>query len=148
MPHALTETTLPEGLLAAYRATEYRVYPSDDQAGFTLCIGVKQSDLLSLMKRFSVKSAAYITAWNPLGKRLSDAENQSRHVALQKVLKERSLPHWPGIGQGTVGNWPGEESFLILGLDLAVAKRLASDFEQNAFVWVGADAVPQLVLLQ
>jgi hypothetical protein len=36
----------------------------------------------------------------------------------------------------------------VLGLDLAAAHRLANDFEQNALVWVGADAVPKLVLLR
>jgi hypothetical protein len=37
---------------------------------------------------------------------------------------------------------------LILGLSLAAAKVLAQDFEQNAFVWSGADAKPQLVVLR
>ena len=143
-----TGTTLPPDLVAAYLATQYQVNPSDGQPGFTLRIGTKQSDLLSLMNRSNVTSSAYITACNPLGKNLSDVENRSRQAALQKVLEQCSLAHLPGIGQGTVGDWPGEESFLILGLNLAAAKRLATDFEQNAFVWVGADTVPQLVLLQ
>lgn len=148
MRQPLSDTTLPEGLLAAYRATDYRVYPLNGQAGFTLRIGTQQADLLPLMKRYGAKSAAYITACNPLGNKLSDVENRSRQAALQMVLGQRSLAHFPGIGQGTAGNWPGEESFLILGLNLAAAKRLATDFEQNAFVWVGADAVAQLILLR
>jgi hypothetical protein len=37
---------------------------------------------------------------------------------------------------------------LILGLDLEAARTLGNRMEQNAIVWIGADAVPELVLLK
>jgi hypothetical protein len=107
-------TTLPASLVAAYQATEYRVQRTDSYPGLTLLIGVAHADLMVMMKRHACQSAAFITAFNPLGKALSDVGNQARHLALRQVLRQRSLPHWPGIGQGTGGDWPGEESFLLI----------------------------------
>jgi hypothetical protein len=42
----------------------------------------------------------------------------------------------------------GEASYLIFGLTLEAAKALRTRLEQNAIVWTGADAVPQLILLR
>ena len=67
---------------------------------------------------------------------------------LKNVLRARSLRWLEGLGQHPSNQWPGEPSVLILGLSLAAAKVLAEDFEQNAFVWSGAGAMPQLVLLR
>ena len=41
-----------------------------------------------------------------------------------------------------------EESFLVYGLTLEAAKALGTRLEQNAFIWSGEDAVPQLILLR
>ena len=53
-----------------------------------------------------------------------------------------------GMGEHPSGQWPGEPSFLILGLPLDAAKQLGARHEQNAIVWCGTDAVPQLILLR
>ena len=42
----------------------------------------------------------------------------------------------------------GEASYLIFGLTLEAAKMLGMRLEQNAIVWAGVDAVPQLILLR
>lgn len=150
-PHLLapiTGTLLPESLVASYLATDYHVHPAEHQPGFTLRIGTPASELKLLMKRHSVGSAAFITACNPLGVALSQEGNSERQRALQHALVHRSLPHFSGVGQGTSGDWPGEDSFLVLGLDLVAAQRLANDVEQNAFVWADAQAVPKLILLR
>lgn len=139
---------LADGLIQTYLNTDYRIHPSDLTEGFTLHIGAANDKLRSLMGRFNRRTAAFITAFNPLGKSLMDEDNQTRHLALKHELVQRSLPHWPGVGIGRDDSWPGEESFLVLGLELAAAQRLATMYEQNAFVWVGFDAVPKLVLLR
>jgi len=36
----------------------------------------------------------------------------------------------------------------VPGLSLEASKSLGARFEQNAIVWSGADAVPQLILLR
>ena len=53
-----------------------------------------------------------------------------------------------GIGCDPSGCWPGEASCLVLGLSIDIARALGTEFEQNAIVWCGADAVPELVLLR
>lgn len=143
-----TGTSLPASLVVSYLDTDYYVHPAENQPGFTLHIGIQGPELKSLMMRHSASSAAFITACNPLGVALSAECNQERHSALQQTLSRRSLPHFSGIGRGTSGDWPGEDSLLVLGLDLVAAKRLASEVEQNAFVWADAHAVPKLILLR
>lgn len=141
-------TALDEGLVQAYLHTHYRIHPSDTTEGFTLRIGVASEALRALMSHFHRPSAVFITAYNPLGQALSDADNQVRHRLLAQELAQRSFPHWAGVGEGDAGDWPGEESFLALGLELAAAQRLGAAHEQNAVVWAGPDAVPKLVLLR
>lgn len=45
-------------------------------------------------------------------------------------------------------DWPTERSYFALGLALEPAKEIGIQFGQDAIVWVGADAVPQLILLR
>jgi hypothetical protein len=52
------------------------------------------------------------------------------------------------MGQHPSNKWPGEEIFLVLGLYFEAAKALGERFGQNAIVWCGIDAVPQLIVLR
>jgi hypothetical protein len=142
------ETSLPESLIRAYLATEYRVSGAGQMEGFTLEVGRKQPALVGLMRRRGADSAAFITAWNPFGEQLSPTENAYRNQRLREELTRRSLGFIEGAGEGVDGDWPREESYLVIGLDLSAAKRLGDTFEQNALVWTGADGVPKLVLLR
>ena len=136
-------------LVDAYRKTHYVVHGESDGTGTkTLMIGVRSDPLAALHKRFGVDCSAFITACNPLSRALSDGENATRQEALLSTLKSRSLRWIGGIGQDPVNDWPSEPSVLILGLSLESAKVLAQDYEQNAFVWAGADAIPQLIFLR
>lgn len=136
-------------LVDAYRKTHYVVHGDSDGTGrITLMIGVRADPLAALHKRFGVDCSAFITACNPLSRALSDGENATRQEALLSSLKSRSLRCIGGVGQHPLNDWPGEPSVLVLGLSLESAKVLAQDYEQNAFVWAGADATPQLILLR
>lgn len=86
-------TALDEGLVQAYLHTHYRIHPSDTTEGFTLCIGVASEALRALMSHFHRPSAVFITAYNPLGQALSDADNRARHRMLAQELAQRSFPH-------------------------------------------------------
>ena len=142
-------SALPPALLQAYCETRYWVNAAlPEQAAFALQIDEVSKPLAALHKKFAVDCSAFVTAWNPLGESLSDSENAIRQENLLKVARARSLSWLEGIGQHPNNEWPGEHSVLIFGLSLAAAKVPAQDFEQNAFVWSGADAKPQLVLLR
>jgi uncharacterized protein DUF3293 len=130
--------------IQAYLETEYRVH---GEPGFTLRVGQASADLLSAHKRQKADCSAFLTACNPFSESVEDA-NAARRAALAKELSGQSLVFLPGVGQHPSNGWPGEDSFLVFGLTLEAAKVLGTRLEQNGFVWSGADAVPQLILLR
>jgi hypothetical protein len=130
--------------IKAYQDTEYRV---QSDKPFTLQIGTLNDPLLVIHKLYRVECSALITAWNPFSQILSETENNIRQLQLKNELGRRGLKYLPGIGQHPSNNWPGEESFLVLGLNLQEAKKLGEHFGQNAIVWCGADGIPELILL-
>jgi hypothetical protein len=131
--------------IQAYHETEYRV---TGESSVVLRIGEYNESLSRLYKSNKLDSCAFITACNPCSKSLSDAVNMHRHDELGRDLKRHGLKFFQGDGKHPVGGWPGEASYLILGLSLEAAKALGKEYEQNAIVWCGSDALPQLVLLR
>ncbi|MBN9407475.1 MAG: DUF3293 domain-containing protein [Burkholderiales bacterium] len=131
--------------IQAYRETEYRVL---GEPPLTLQVGQVSAGLLALHKRHKVDCSAFLTACNPFSQRSGDAANANRQAALAAELARRGLAFVAGIGKHPSNDWPGEDSFLVLGLDLQAARMLGVQLEQNGFIWSGADAVPQLILLR
>ena len=138
-------SVIDPGTIDAYMQANYRV--SDGQ-GFRLRIGSRSPELAGLHRLCAVDCSAFVTACNPFGEPLDDAQNEARQQALRSEIELAGLKHVEGVGQDPSGKWKGEPSFLILGLDLEAAKALGRRFEQNAVVWCGAAAVPQLILLR
>lgn len=132
-------------ILRAYRETEYRVY---GDTPFSLRIGQPSAPLAALHRAHGVDCSAFVTACNPFSEQLPPATNAERQSTLAQILVARGLRYRDGIGQHPSGGWPGEPSFLVLGLSLDAARELGAQFGQNAIVWSGPDAVPQLVLLR
>lgn len=144
-----SSSILSPALLRAYEETHYCINAATpDQAEFVLRVGEVSKPLAAVHKKSGVDCSAFVTACNPWSESLPDAENAMRQARLLQVLRVRSLRWFDGIGQHPSNQWPGESSVLILGLSLVAAKVLAQDFEQNAFVWSGADARPQLVVVR
>ena len=142
-------SVLAPALLRAYEETHYCVDGAlPDQAEFVLRVDQVSKPLAAVHKKFGVDCSAFVTACNPWSENFSDAENVKRQESLLQTLRIRSMRWLDGIGQHPSNQWPGEPSVLILGLSLATAKVLAQDYEQNAFVWAGSDAKPQLVVLR
>ena len=79
---------------------------------------------------------------------VNDTDNWIRQRELADELVRRGLTYLPGIGQHPSNDWPGEESFLVLGVNLQSAKKLGEHCEQNAIVWCGAAGLPELILLR
>lgn len=140
-----SESTLAPSLVQAYRETEYRVFGTEP---FVITVGVACLELPALCHAHKVTCAAFITACNPVSQELAPRENRRRQDELAKELSQRSLKYVDGVGQHPTGGWPGEPSFLVLGLELEAAKSLGQSLEQNAIVWCGANGVPELVLLR
>jgi len=141
----LFESVIDAGTVQAFRETEYRAH--GDKA-FTLQVGQLCTALAAAHKRYRVDCSAYITACNPFSTIRDDEANAERHATLGRDLGRRSLAYVEGIDQHPSNKWPGEASYLIFGLTPEAAKTLEIRLEQNAIVWTGADAVPQLILLR
>lgn len=138
-------SSLASNLIAAYNATRYRIFTD---TSFNMRIGQRSSHLLKLYKKYNCLSATLITAWNPYSVITSESDNTTAQLRLETVLSERSVPFISAIGEDPEMEWSGEESVLALNLDLNTAKELGIEFQQNAVVWSGQDAIPQLVLLR
>lgn len=130
---------------AAYRVANYKVLPRKGRP-FVLRIGKKSVPLEKLYSQTGSKSAQFITACNPDGELAGEAENKKAQEILEKELIKRlgAGRVIQGIGEDPAGKWPGEESFLALGLNQADADRIARKYRQLAHVWAGEDAVPRL----
>ena len=141
-----SESVLKSGLIAAYRATCFRV---DHDPPFTLTVDVRSPELDFLLCSGDYAGAAYVTAWNPLGEELSLEENERLQEALVEELRMTGLRWLTGAGTDPSGAWPHEEaSLLILGIDRRAACELGRRHGQNAILWIGTDGVPRLVLLR
>ncbi len=134
--------TIPAELLQAFAETHYIVHHEDP---FVMHIGQPRPALKALMAEYNALSAALITAWNPFSQNLPAKENQARQNELKANIKKRGLICIDGIGKHPSNNCPGEDSVLVLGLDLKAAKSLARHYEQHAFVWAAGDGVPELM---
>lgn len=138
-------TEIQRELIMAYEATDFRVLEPQE---FTLRVGQRSAELQSLYDDLGVTCAGYLTAWNPFSKEASECENQNAQRQLLRKLSLEGFPALNAIGIDPSGDWPGEESVFVPGISLDRAKVLGSEFGQNAIVWAGPDAVPQLVLLR
>ena len=130
----------------AYLATDYRLgYTEHD---IILNIGKRSERLASLFTSSGVACGAFLTAYNPRGVIQSDEANERGHAELVSMIHDQGIRAIEGSGKGKRSKWPAEKSYFALGLQLDAAKQLGRHFDQDAIVWVGSDAVPQLILLR
>ena len=139
------ESLISPETIRAYRETEFRVFVEDV---VVLKISEKNEELVALFKYHRSEACAFVTAFNPLGELLSHEQNSDLQKRLEEEIQFRGLTYIAGEGKHPVGDWPGEPSYLVFDLSLEAAKTLGRKFNQNAIVWSGPDAVPQLILLR
>ncbi|HKT96522.1 MAG TPA: DUF3293 domain-containing protein [Paraburkholderia sp.] len=141
----LSGSNIPRDTIQAYLETHYEVF---GETPTTLRIGQFNPTLAALHDTHHAACSAFITACNPLSQNLDPPANAARQEALARELEALGLAYIEGVGQHPSNSWPGEASFLVLGMTLDAAKVLGHRHDQNAIVWCGADAVPQLILLR
>ncbi|WP_169727546.1 DUF3293 domain-containing protein [Granulosicoccus antarcticus] len=95
------------------------------------------------------QSAAFLTAANPGGVKISDTDNLQAEAKLQRDITSMRYTAFPGIGLDgdEKSDWPGERSLLVLGIVYQEAIRIGTSFDQLAIIWCDKDAVPQLLML-
>ena len=143
----MNETTqIHPDKVRAYLATDYRLgHTSQD---IVLTIGKRSERLAALFASNGVNCGAFITAYNPRGAVQSDEINNQNHAQLATKLEELEIQAIEGSGSEEGTDWPSEKSYFALGLTLEPAKTIGIHFDQDAIVWIGADAIPQLILLR
>lgn len=142
----MARTEIPVDKIEAYLDTHYRVGVRPD--AFVLRVGQHSPTLASRYAAIGSDCALFITAFNPLGQKQDDAANEAAHARLGEQLRAASDHVIEGEGADPAENWPPEKSYLAFGIDADTARELGRHFQQDAVVWIGNDAIPQLLLLR
>ncbi len=142
----MVETQIAADKICAYRATDYRI-------GFTgqaivLQPGLRSAQVAQLFATHGVTCGSFITAYNPQGAQRSSAGNEQAHQQLLTHIESQGFKCLEGDGSEAGTDWLPEKSCFALGLGRSDAIKIGSLFGQDAIVWVGETAVPELVLLR
>ena len=142
----MVKTEIAADKIRAYRATDYRLGHTDQD--IVLAVGLRSNRLASLFAAKGVTCGAFLTAYNPRGTQKSDAENDQAHEQLATQLATHGLETIEGSGSEEGTDWPSEKSYFAFGLSRDSSIAIGKLFDQDAIVWVGESAVPELVLLR
>ncbi len=140
------ESKLSPEIIKAYRSARYRVMGTEPP--FVLRVDEPSVELASLLKNSKGQGAAFITVDNPQSRVVSNEQNLQARRSFMKEIEEKGFQFYLGVGEDPVGQWPGEQSFLVLGISLETAENLGNKYGQNAVLWAGLKGVPQLILLR
>jgi len=120
------------GLWAAYAKTDFdAVTPAGT---VRIRVGETNQTLDALLDSHQAGCWAFITAFNPGSRPLSDQENIHRHEQLRGLVSAAGYRWFEGQGVGQGTDWPPERSLLILGITLPEAIYLGRRFGQLAIV--------------
>lgn len=142
----MAQTEIPRDKIEAYLETHYRVGVGPD--AFVLRVGQHSPDLALRCAAIGSDCALFITAFNPLGQKQDSNANNKAHARLGEVLHPIASEIVEGEGSDPSGKWRPEKSYLAFGIGIDDARELGSRFQQDAVVWIGKDAIPQLLLLR
>lgn len=141
----MSDTLIPSELVAAYEDSVFSVEASPT---FALYIGKNSEAADALLNSHKVQTAAIITACNPYSQLLSDDENLKRNNELERELRKLSSLIIHAIGQDKAGEWPGEPSYFVLGVEQVDIAAIAIKYQQNAIVWYEQGHAAKLILLR
>ena len=127
----------------AYLNTDYHVDAPD--ASFKLNVGCYSPELDQLHQKFGVSSSLYITAFNPFGDLLTDEENKAKQKMLVSEITDLGFDMMTGRGIAQSGDWPPEESVIVLGCNESTAITLSQKYHQNAVVFSNQNSIPRLM---
>ncbi|KMY85495.1 4'-phosphopantetheinyl transferase [Candidatus Paraburkholderia calva] len=135
--------TLPTPTFEAYLAAVYRVFGA---AAIDMTIGTANPAAAALIEAHGAHGAVFVTAFNPFGTKLDDAQNDTRQRALIARIGALKQPALPGEGFDPTGAWQAEASVFVPGATREMADALMIEFEQNAVVFVDEIGIPELLL--
>lgn len=117
-------------LLESYLKTTYEIY--SEEKTIKIRIGEFNPDIDKLLEKYRGKSWAFITAYNPYSKKLTEKENKIRH---DKLLNElRDYKTLPGAGKPDNNKWEPEISVLVIDISEQIIDYFAGKYQQKAVV--------------
>jgi hypothetical protein len=122
-------------LLRAYRATHYRV------AGIVVRVGRRSAALDAMLAARRARTAIFVTAWNPLSRRMPPGRNHR----LQRQLATRLRRFAVMPAEGSLRRW--HEAHVLVLADPRPVLRLARQFHQRAVLVVRRGQPARLILL-
>ncbi|HEV7268061.1 MAG TPA: DUF3293 domain-containing protein [Falsiroseomonas sp.] len=120
-------------LRSAYASTRY------EAAGIVVRIGRRSAAMDALLRANGVRSAGFITAWNPFSRKMPRGWNERMQARLREAMRGRVIAQ----GWGRAEGW-AEQHLLVAG-DTGAIAALARRFRQNAVVIVARDRPARLV---
>lgn len=122
-----------KSLIDAYRNTTFSFELPDGK------VSLRHNSLCDELDKFLVKNgweyAAVITAFNPGSVEKTREENNHANQKLEGKILNNGNQFFHGIGQGDDTDWHPEDSFLVFGITLKAALKLAEKFGQNAIAF-------------
>ena len=128
---------------AVYLQADYVVL--EGQNKIVIRISEPSAELDELLKQNEAKSWAFMTAYNPFSKLLSEEENAARQADLQRLLQERNFRFLNGYGESPNGDWNAEPSVFVFEIDRQTAVEIGRQFDQHAIVFGKTGELPELV---
>jgi hypothetical protein len=142
----MSRTSLDPTLVQAYRRTRYSA--GLDGEAIVLRVDVPSPVMAAAIAAGGAPGAAFITAENPYSTQSAAHDNAASQALLKSELAALGATVFEGVGQGDDPTWPGEASYLAVGISRDQACLLGRKYQQNAIVWIGANGTPELVLLR
>ena len=143
----MSDSELAPSLIAAFRATHYQVFTAQDSA-FTMRIDQRCEALAQLHRKSGVACSAYLTAWNPYSAETPIELNHAQQKKLYDEMDAAGHQSMRGFGFDPENTSLGEQHLLVLGISRIDAIECGRRYQQNAIVWSGENAVPELILLR
>ena len=138
----MSGSNLTVELIDAYLDTNYRIFAPEGI--ISIRPNAVSTPLRKLLKTRGVGSSALLTAFNPRSQPTESDENIRRqHELEQEVLERWEILRAEGVDRK--GDWPVEQSALILGIEFNDAVTLGRTYGQNAFVYCDATGYVSLV---
>ena len=128
-------------LIEAYKNTKYIVF----EPTLIIEIGKLNLEIDDIIINHNSNSWAFITAYNPFSRILTNDENRLRHDELKELTKDYITFEGHGVGENPT--WEPELSLLIIGISKDDASKIGKEFEQNAIVYGLINETPQLLIL-
>ncbi len=130
-----------KALIEAYKNTKYKIF----EPNIIIEIGKSNQDLDNLLLIHNSNEWAFITAYNPYSRVLTNDENRMRHEELKELTKAYITFEGHGVGEDPA--WEPELSLFIMGISKEESSLIGEKFEQNAIVYGKTNSEPELIIL-